>query len=60
MQVDARTALHMAAEKGHTDIVKALLAAWANVSARRTVRGLVSRVCGGPRHTQRIGLLVWQ
>jgi ankyrin repeat protein len=48
MQVDGWTALHMAAEKGHTDIVNALLAAGANVSATRTVRGLVSRVCGGP------------
>jgi hypothetical protein len=59
MQVDARTALHMAAENGHTDIVKALLAAGANVSAT-AVRGLVSRVCGGLRRTQCIGLFVWQ
>jgi hypothetical protein len=60
MQVDARTALHMAAENGHTDIVKALLAAGASVSARRTVRGLVSRVCGDPRRTRCIGPVVWQ
>jgi hypothetical protein len=58
MQVDGWTALHTAAEKGHTDIVKALLAARINVSAT-AVRGLVSRVCGGPRRTQCIGLLVW-
>jgi ankyrin repeat protein len=47
MQVDGLTALHMTAANGHTDTVKALLAAGANVSAT-AVRGLVSRVCGGP------------
>ncbi len=46
MQVKGQTALHIAADNGHTDIVKALLAAVANVSA--AVRGLVSSVCGGP------------
>ncbi len=46
MQVDGQTALHMAAANGQTDVVKALLAAGANVSAS-AVRGLVSRVCGG-------------
>ena len=59
MQVDGWTALHDAAWYGHTDTVKALVAAGANVSAT-DVRGLVSRVCGGPRHTRRVGLLVWQ
>jgi ankyrin repeat protein len=59
MQADGWTALHMAAEKGHTDIVKALLAARINVSAT-AVRGLVSRVCGDPQHTRCIGLVVWQ
>ncbi len=48
MQVDGWTALHRATTNGHTDTVKALLAAGANVSATTTVRGLVSRVCGGP------------
>jgi hypothetical protein len=60
MQADGWTALHRAAQKGHTDVVKALLAAGANVSATTTVRGLVSRVCGGQRRTQCIGLVVWQ
>jgi ankyrin repeat protein len=59
MQVDARTALHMAAENGHTDMVIALLAAGASVSAT-AVRGLVSRVCGGSRCMRCIGLVVWQ
>jgi ankyrin repeat protein len=44
MQVDGWTALHMAAANGHTDTVKALLAAGANVFAT-AVRGLASRVC---------------
>jgi ankyrin repeat protein len=43
MQVDSWTALHIAAANGHTDVVKALLAAGANVSATRTVRVLVWR-----------------
>ncbi len=47
MQVDGQTTLHMAAANGHTDIVKVVLAAGANVSATTTVRGLVSRVCRG-------------
>ncbi len=46
MQVDGQTALHMAAAKGHTDVVKVVLASGANVSAT-AVRGLVSCVCGG-------------
>ncbi len=48
MQVDGWTALHMTAANGHTDIVKALLGAGANVSAT-AVRGLVSRVCVAAR-----------
>jgi ankyrin repeat protein len=44
LQTDSQTALHMAAEKDHTDIVNALLAAGANVSAT-AVRELVSCVC---------------
>ncbi len=61
MQVHGWTALHMAASNRHPDIVdtvEALLAAGANVSAT-DVRGLVSRVCGGLRRTQCIGLVVW-
>jgi hypothetical protein len=58
MQVDGQTALHTAA--GHADMVIALLAAGANVSATRTVRELVSRVCGGSRCMRCIGLEVWQ
>jgi ankyrin repeat protein len=44
MQADGQTALpvHMAAANGHTDTVKALLAAGANVSVTTTVRELVS------------------
>jgi ankyrin repeat protein len=60
MQADGWTALHMAAQNGHTDVVKALLAAGVNVSARRTVRGLVSLVCGCPQRSRCIGLFVWQ
>jgi hypothetical protein len=60
MQVDGQTALHMAARNGLTEIVKALLAAGANVSATTTVRGLVSRVCGGPQRKRHIRLFVWQ
>ncbi len=58
MQVDGQTALpvHMAAVNGHTDTVKALLAAGANVSAT-TVCGLV---CGGPHRMRCVGLVVWQ
>ncbi len=48
MQVDGWTALHMTAANGHTDIVRALLGAGANVSAT-AVRGLVSRVCVAAR-----------
>jgi ankyrin repeat protein len=59
MQADGWTALHMAAANGHIDVVKALLAAGTNVSAT-AVRGHVSRVCGGPRLTRCIGLVVWQ
>jgi hypothetical protein len=59
MQVGSWTALHMAVAKGHTGIVKALLAAGANVSAATTVRGLVSRVCYRQRLTQCIVLAVW-
>ncbi len=51
MQVGGQTALHMAAANGHTNVVKALLAAGANVSAK-AARGLVSRVCGGPQRTR--------
>jgi hypothetical protein len=60
MQVDGWTALHMAAmnghtNKGHPDIVKALLAAGATVSATTTVRGLVSRVRVGSHGMCRAG-----
>ncbi len=55
MQVDGQTALHVAAGKGHRDIVKALLAAGANVSAT-AVRELVSRVCGGRNLRDESGL----
>ncbi len=56
MQVDGQTALHVAVISPYhdvniVDIVKALLAAGANLSATTTVCGLVSRVCGGPRRT---------
>jgi ankyrin repeat protein len=60
MQADGWTVLQTAAFNGHMDIVIALLAAGANVSATAAVRGLVSCVCGGPRRTQCIGLVVWQ
>jgi hypothetical protein len=49
MQVNRWTAaLYVAAKNGHTDTVKALLAAGADVSAT-AVRGLVSRVCVAAR-----------
>jgi ankyrin repeat protein len=38
MQAYGQTALHMAAQNGHTDIVNALLAAGTNLSATTTVR----------------------
>jgi hypothetical protein len=55
MQVDGQTALHVAAGNGHRDIVEALLAAGATVSATTTVRGLVSRVRVGSQRTRCIG-----
>jgi hypothetical protein len=63
MQVHGWTALHMAALYSHNYVVKALLAAGANVSATlavQPVRGLVSRVCCVPRLKRCIGLVVWQ
>ncbi len=44
MQLNGVTALHIAAANGHTSTAKALLAARVTVSARRELRGLVSRV----------------
>jgi ankyrin repeat protein len=58
MQEDGRTALHMASENGHMGIVKALLAAGADVSATLAVRGLVLHVCGGPQDSRCIGLVL--
>jgi ankyrin repeat protein len=57
MQADGRTALHIAARNGHTDIVKALLAAGANVSATTTVRGPVFDVCVAARDASDVSSL---
>jgi hypothetical protein len=57
MQVDDQTALHMAAVNVRKWLVNAMLAAGTNVFSTMTVRGLVSRVCGGPQYTG-VGLVV--